>query len=158
MLAERSARRREREEDIPAGRGGAVQKFREKLAEEQELDRGAGQHGDGNLRDGVQPAARAESGRRKRRSRQPVMIDAARVFIADAAERVDHEARRALAAVHEGDMLTTQIAVLKRSASAAPWTPSASAAKSPPPSSRKTATLSKVSEARLLRAQLVEAA
>jgi hypothetical protein len=43
-----------------------------------------------------------------------VMIDAARVFIADAAERVDHEAKRALAAVHEGDMLTTQIAVLKR--------------------------------------------
>ncbi|HUI51948.1 MAG TPA: hypothetical protein VLX60_09195, partial [Terriglobales bacterium] len=42
------------------------------------------------------------------------MIDAARVFIADAAERVDHEAKRALAAVHEGDMLTTQMAVLKR--------------------------------------------
>lgn len=42
------------------------------------------------------------------------MIDAARVFIADAAERVDHEAKRAIAAVHEGDMLTTQMAVLKR--------------------------------------------
>jgi hypothetical protein len=36
------------------------------------------------------------------------------VFIADAAERVDHEAKRALAAVHEGDMLTTQLAVLRR--------------------------------------------
>jgi len=43
-----------------------------------------------------------------------VMVDAARAFIADAAERVDHEAKRALAAVHEGDMLTTQMAVLKR--------------------------------------------
>jgi len=43
-----------------------------------------------------------------------VMIDAARVFIADAAERVEHEAKRAIAAVHEGDMLTTQMAVLKR--------------------------------------------
>src|SRR5258708_6574420 len=43
-----------------------------------------------------------------------VMIDAARVFIADAAERVDHEAKRAIASVHEGDMLTTQMAVLKR--------------------------------------------
>ncbi len=43
-----------------------------------------------------------------------VMIDAARVFIADAAERVEHEAKRAVAAVHEGDMLTTQMAVLKR--------------------------------------------
>src|SRR5262249_43881939 len=42
------------------------------------------------------------------------MIDATQVFIADAAERVDHEAKRALAAVHEGDMLTTQMAVLKR--------------------------------------------
>ena len=42
------------------------------------------------------------------------MIDAARVFIADAAERVEHEAKRAIAAVHEGDMLTTQMAVLKR--------------------------------------------
>jgi hypothetical protein len=43
-----------------------------------------------------------------------VMIDAARVFIADAAEHLDHEAKRAIAAVHEGDMLTTQMAVLKR--------------------------------------------
>jgi len=43
-----------------------------------------------------------------------VMIDAARVFIADAAERVEHEAKRAIASVHEGDMLTTQLAVLKR--------------------------------------------
>ena len=43
-----------------------------------------------------------------------VMIDTARVFISDAAERIDHEAKRALAAVHEGDMLTTQLAVLRR--------------------------------------------
>ena len=42
------------------------------------------------------------------------MIDAARVFIADAAGRVDHEAKRAIAAVHEGDMLMAQLAVLKR--------------------------------------------
>jgi hypothetical protein len=43
-----------------------------------------------------------------------VMIDAARVFIADAAERVEHEAKRAVAAVNEGDRLTTEMAVLKR--------------------------------------------
>jgi len=43
-----------------------------------------------------------------------VLIDAARVFIADAVERVEHEAKRSIAAVHEGDMLTTQMAVLKR--------------------------------------------
>jgi hypothetical protein len=42
------------------------------------------------------------------------MIDAARAFSADAAERVDHDAKRALATVHEGDMLLTQMAVLKR--------------------------------------------
>ena len=42
------------------------------------------------------------------------MIDAARVFIADAVGRVDHEARRAIAAVHEGDMLRMQLAMLKR--------------------------------------------
>ncbi len=49
-----------------------------------------------------------------------VMIDAARVFIADAAERIEHDARRALSAVHEGDMLTTQMAVLKRFGKRAP--------------------------------------
>ena len=43
-----------------------------------------------------------------------MMIDATRVFINDAAERVEHESRRAIAAVHDGDMLTTQMAVLKR--------------------------------------------
>jgi hypothetical protein len=32
----------------------------------------------------------------------------------DAFERVEHEAKRAIAAVNEGDMLTTQMAVLKR--------------------------------------------
>ena len=48
------------------------------------------------------------------------MIDAAKVFINDAAERVEREARRAIAAVHEGDMLTTQMAVLKRFAKRTP--------------------------------------
>jgi alkylation response protein AidB-like acyl-CoA dehydrogenase len=94
--------------------GGAVQKFREKLAEEQELVAA--------LANIVMEVYAMEScllrsqkaAADKGESAASVMIDAARVFIADAAERVDHEARRALAAVHEGDMLTTQIAVLKR--------------------------------------------
>jgi alkylation response protein AidB-like acyl-CoA dehydrogenase len=94
--------------------GGAMQKFREKLADEQELI--------GALSNIVmeiyamescvlraQKAAGAEG-----EAAAGVMIDAARVFVADAAERVEHEARRALAAVNEGDMLTTQMAVLKR--------------------------------------------
>jgi alkylation response protein AidB-like acyl-CoA dehydrogenase len=94
--------------------GGAVQKFREKLAEEQELVAALANivmevyaMESSLLRAQKAAAARGEAA-------ASVMIDAARVFIADAAERVDHEARRALAAVHEGDMLTTQMAVLKR--------------------------------------------
>jgi len=94
--------------------GGAVQKFREKLADEQELI--------GALANIVMEIYAMEStllraqkaAANKGEAAYSVMIDAARVFIADAAERVDHEAKRAIAAVHEGDILTTQMAVLKR--------------------------------------------
>jgi alkylation response protein AidB-like acyl-CoA dehydrogenase len=94
--------------------GGALQKFREKLAEEQELIAA--------LANMVMEIYAMEScllrsqkaAASKGESASSVMIDAARVFISDAAERVEHEAKRAIAAVHEGDMLTTQMAVLKR--------------------------------------------
>jgi alkylation response protein AidB-like acyl-CoA dehydrogenase len=94
--------------------GGAVQKFREKLADEQELI--------GALANIVMEIYAMEScllraqkaATSKGEAASSVMIDATRVFIADAAERVEHEARRALTAVQEGDMLTTQLAVLKR--------------------------------------------
>jgi alkylation response protein AidB-like acyl-CoA dehydrogenase len=94
--------------------GGAVQKFREKLADEQELI--------GALANIVMEIYAMEStllraqkaAGAKGEAAYSVMIDATRVFIADASERVDHEAKRAVAAVHEGDMLTTQMAVLKR--------------------------------------------
>src|SRR5258705_5227641 len=94
--------------------GGALQKFREKLADEQELI--------GALANIVMEIYAMEStllhaqkaAASKGEAASSVMIDAARVFIADAAERVYHEAKRAIAAVHEGDMLTTQMAVLKR--------------------------------------------
>jgi butyryl-CoA dehydrogenase len=94
--------------------GGAVQKFREKLADEQELIAA--------LSDIVMEVYAMEScllrvqkaAARQGESSAQTMIDAARVFIAEAAERVEHEAKRAIAAVHEGDMLTTQMAVLKR--------------------------------------------
>ena len=94
--------------------GGAVQKFREKLADEQELI--------GALANMVMEIYAMEScllraqksAAAKGEQASLVMIDAARVFIADAAERVEHDARRAIAAVHEGDMLTTQMAVLTR--------------------------------------------
>jgi butyryl-CoA dehydrogenase len=100
--------------------GGAVQKFREKLAEEQELI--------GALANMVMEIYAMEScllraqkaAATKGESATQAMIDAARVFINGAAERVEHEAKRAIAAVHEGDMLTTQMAVLKRFGKRAP--------------------------------------
>jgi hypothetical protein len=100
--------------------GGAVQKFREKLADEQELI--------GALSNIVMEIYAMESSllralkaaAERGESASQTMMDAARVFIADAAERVEHEAKRAIAAVHEGDMLTTQMAVLKRFSKRAP--------------------------------------
>ncbi len=100
--------------------GGAVQKFRDKLAEEQELI--------GALSNVVMEIYAMEStllraqkaAATKGEAASQTMIDAAKVFINDAAERVESEARRAIAAVHEGDMLTTQMAVLKRFAKRPP--------------------------------------
>jgi alkylation response protein AidB-like acyl-CoA dehydrogenase len=94
--------------------GGAMQKYREKLADEQELIAA--------LANIVMEIYAMEStllraqkaAATKGETAAAVMMDAARVFISDALERVDHEAKRAVAAVHEGDMLTTQLAVLKR--------------------------------------------
>jgi butyryl-CoA dehydrogenase len=100
--------------------GGAVQKFREKLAEEQELIAALSNivmeiYAMESCLLRAQKAATA-----KGESATQTMIDAARVFIAEAAERVEHEARRAVTAVNEGDMLTTQMAVLKRFGKRAP--------------------------------------
>ena len=100
--------------------GGAVQKYREKLADEQELVAALS-----NIvmeiyamESSLLRAQKAANGKGQAAA-QP-MIDAARVFISDAAERVEHEAKRAVAALHEGDMLTTQMSVLKRFAKRAP--------------------------------------
>jgi alkylation response protein AidB-like acyl-CoA dehydrogenase len=94
--------------------GGAVQKFREKLADEQELIGALGNivmeiyaMESSTLRAQKAAATKGEAAAAN-------MIEAARVFVADAAERVDHEAKRAVAAANEGDMLMTQMAVLKR--------------------------------------------
>src|SRR5882757_182623 len=100
--------------------GGAVQKFREKLAEEQELI--------GALSNIVMEIYAMEScllrAQKSAASRDEAaaqtMVDATRIFVAEAAERVEHEARRAVTAVNEGDMLTTQMAVLKRFGKRAP--------------------------------------
>src|ERR1700674_2182801 len=100
--------------------GGAMQKFREKLADEQELI--------GALSNVVMEiyamescllrAQKAAAARGEPASQ--TMIDAARVFINDDAERVAPEAKRAIAVIHEGDMLTPQMSVLRRFAKRAP--------------------------------------
>jgi alkylation response protein AidB-like acyl-CoA dehydrogenase len=100
--------------------GGAVRKFRDKLADEQELIAALSNivmeiYGMESCLLRAQKAAAT-----KGESTTQTMIDAARVFIAEAAERVEHEARRAVTAVNEGDMLTTQLAVLKRFAKRPP--------------------------------------
>jgi alkylation response protein AidB-like acyl-CoA dehydrogenase len=94
--------------------GGAVQKFREKLADEQELVAALANivmevYAMESCLLRTQKAAEA-----KGQAAHAAMIAATRVFVSDAMERAEHEAKRALAAVHEGDMLTTQLAVLKR--------------------------------------------
>nr|HEV7953769.1 acyl-CoA dehydrogenase family protein [Candidatus Acidoferrales bacterium] len=100
--------------------GGAVQKFREKLAEEQELIAALA-----NIvmeiyaMESVLLRAQKSAAARGAEAAS-TMIDAARVLIHDAGGRVEEEARRALGAVHEGDMLATQMAVLKRFAKRAP--------------------------------------
>jgi alkylation response protein AidB-like acyl-CoA dehydrogenase len=94
--------------------GAAVQRFREKLADEQEIV--------GALSNIVMEVYAMESSLiRAQKAAQSrgqgvgaVMADAARAFIYGAAERVEKEARTALAAIAEGDTLRTQLAVLRR--------------------------------------------
>ncbi len=100
--------------------GGAVQKYREKLADEQELV-GALSNIVMEIYAMESSLLRAQKAAKARgESAAQTMIDAARVFISDAAERVEHEAKRAIAAIHEGDMLTTQVSILRRFAKRAP--------------------------------------
>ncbi len=94
--------------------GAAVQKYREQLAEQQEIV--------GALANLVMEAYAMESSLRRAQkavagrgaTAAAAMVDAARAFLYDAAGRVEKDARTALAAVVEGDMLRTQLAVLKR--------------------------------------------
>ena len=47
-------------------------------------------------------------------SRAPLHVDAARVFVNDAAMRIEASARQALAAMVDGDTLRTMLAALRR--------------------------------------------
>jgi alkylation response protein AidB-like acyl-CoA dehydrogenase len=94
--------------------GAALEKYRERLADQQELVAA--------LSDIVMECYAIESSLRRVQKAEAArglasaatMADAARVFLYDAADRVEIGARRALAAILEGDMLRTQLAVLRR--------------------------------------------
>jgi alkylation response protein AidB-like acyl-CoA dehydrogenase len=99
--------------------GAAVQKFREKLPDQQEIVAA--------LANIVMDVYAMESSLRRAQkssaARGPAaaaMDDAARAFIHDAIDRIEKEARTALAATVEGDALATQLAVLRRFAKHAP--------------------------------------
>jgi alkylation response protein AidB-like acyl-CoA dehydrogenase len=99
--------------------GTAVQKYREQLAERQEIVAA--------LANIVMEVYAMESSLRRaqkalgtRGEAASVMADAARALVYDAGDRVEKEARTALAATAEGDTLRTQIAVLRRFAKREP--------------------------------------
>jgi alkylation response protein AidB-like acyl-CoA dehydrogenase len=98
--------------------GAAVEKFREKLADHQEVV--------SSLSNIVIEIYAIESSLRraqKAAGRGPaatLMDDATRAFTYDAMDRVEKEARTALAAISDGDMLLTHLAALRRFAKHAP--------------------------------------
>jgi alkylation response protein AidB-like acyl-CoA dehydrogenase len=99
--------------------GTALQKFRDQLAEQQEIVAALANivmdvyAMDSSLR-------RAQKAAAARGEAASVMADAARAFIYDAMDRVEKEARTALAATADGDTLLTQLAVLRRFAKHSP--------------------------------------
>jgi butyryl-CoA dehydrogenase len=94
--------------------GSAVQKFREGLKDQQEIL--------GALANVVMETYAMESVLRRTQKAVAArgeaacaaMIDATRAFVYDAADRLEKNARTALAATVQGDMLRTQLSVLKR--------------------------------------------
>src|SRR6201987_1132065 len=99
--------------------GTAMQKFREQLADQQEIV--------ASLANIVMDVYAMESSLRRaqkasatRGDAASVMCDATRAFVYDAMDRVEREARTALTATVDGDMLITQLAVLRRFAKHAP--------------------------------------
>jgi alkylation response protein AidB-like acyl-CoA dehydrogenase len=88
--------------------GLAMQTYRERLADEQEVLI--------HLADVLIDTYAAESAvlRAKESAAQPLHVTAARVFVNDAAQRIEISARQALATIAEGDVLRTSLAALKR--------------------------------------------
>jgi alkylation response protein AidB-like acyl-CoA dehydrogenase len=99
--------------------GTAVQRFREQLADHQEIVAALSNivmdiyAMESSLR-------RAQKAAAARSSAAGGMMDAANAFVYDALDRIEKEARTALASAAEGDTLITQLAVLRRFAKHAP--------------------------------------
>jgi butyryl-CoA dehydrogenase len=99
--------------------GAALEKYRDRLADQQEI---VAQVADivmecYAIESSVRRVQKAENAAGISASGSGIvatMADAARVFLYDAIDRVEVGARKALAAVLEGDMLRTQLAVLRR--------------------------------------------
>jgi alkylation response protein AidB-like acyl-CoA dehydrogenase len=99
--------------------GAAMQKFREQLAEQQEIV--------ASLANIVMDIYAMESSLRRAQKASAahaesasVISDAARAFIYEAMDRVEKDARTALTAIAEGDTLITHLAVLRRFAKHSP--------------------------------------
>ena len=74
----------------------------------------AGRHRHRDLRRGIGAAARAEDDRTPGRVRRRPAVGMARVYLQHALEKVETSARKVIAAVADGDMLRTQLAILQR--------------------------------------------
>jgi alkylation response protein AidB-like acyl-CoA dehydrogenase len=99
--------------------GTAVQKYRDQLADHQEIV-GALANIAMDIYAMESSLRRAQKTATVRGGSASVMADAARAFIYDAMDRIEKEARTALAATADGDTLVTQLAVLRRIAKHAP--------------------------------------
>ena len=109
-------RSRKRRKCFLLAAGTAVEKFRDRLADQQEIV--------ALLSNIVMDIYAIESSlRRAQKSGSGAnspMADAARAFTYDAMDRIEKEARTALAATSEGDALVTQLAALRRFSKHAP--------------------------------------
>ena len=99
--------------------GAAVEKFRDRLADNQEIVASLS-----NIVMDIYAIEsclhRAQKSGASRAQAAGLMSDATRAFTYDAMDRIEKEARTALAATAEGDTLTTQLAALRRFAKHAP--------------------------------------
>jgi len=93
--------------------GLAMQTYREKLADQQEVL----MHAADMIIDTYSAESallRAEANRANRLVSADLQADAVRVFVNDAAMRIESSARQALAAMLDGDTLRTMVAALRR--------------------------------------------